>query len=141
MEEEALLNRQRNVAVGDGGAAVAPQPQPVNPDELQRQNRDAQAQAAQSWDEMASRSPVVFYIFLLFSLAEAIATSVILGRHWNTPCDRMLRIFILVYTCRLALTVPITVYRFRNRAEAQATMASTFLKCTYCAVRHSGIGR
>jgi hypothetical protein len=61
MEQEPLID-------GDGGDA--PQPQPVNAEDIQRQNAAVQAAAYQSWQQLQTTSPTMFYIYLALSFAE-----------------------------------------------------------------------
>jgi hypothetical protein len=77
-------------------------------------------------------------IGILLLLFQMVATAVILGKHWNTPCDRMLNVFIVVFTGRLALAVPLTVYRFANRDDQRNTLTMQFAQSAFLVDSEAG---
>lgn len=99
---EPLLNRQNN----DG---------PMN----QRTNN-----LATGLIEASSYRLVMFYC--MYGLIEMIATAAVLATDWDTHCNRQLNLWILIFSSRFILVIPLQIYRYRaNRARRYEIVEDT----------------
>merc|ERR1719436_1066260 len=66
--------------------------------------------------EASSYRLVMFYC--MYGLIEMIATACVLATDWNTQCNRHLNLWILIFSSRFVLVIPLQIYRYRaNQAR------------------------
>jgi len=85
---------------------------------LNRQNDNANQRTnnlATGLYEASSYRLVMFYC--MYGLIEMIATAAVLATDWDTECNRHLNLWILIFSSRFILVIPLQIYRYRsNRA-------------------------
>lgn len=80
------------------------------------QNLNLRGNVAHGLYEASSYRLVMFYC--LYGLIEMIATACVLATDWNTKCNRHLNLWILIFSLRFVLVIPLQIYRYRaNRAR------------------------
>ena len=96
-------------------------PDSISDEALQRShaNRVVQHNVAANLQDAREQSPTYLCVAFTFFTAELVATSVILGMHWFSPCDQPLRWFVLLYSSRLLLHMPVFVARYRAIREGR----------------------
>jgi hypothetical protein len=89
--------------------------QPLLNHNQNNQNVNLRGNVAQGLYEASSYRLVMFYC--LYGLIEMIATACVLAIDWNTQCNRHLNLWILIFSSRFVLVIPLQIYRYRaNRA-------------------------
>jgi len=89
--------------------------QPLLNHNQNNQNVNLRGNVAQGLYEASSYRLVMFYC--LYGLIEMIATACVLATDWNTQCNRHLNLWILIFSSRFVLVIPLQIYRYRaNRA-------------------------
>lgn len=63
-----------------------------------------------AFTEMGSQYRCIAFIYGIFWVSEIIASTIILSKTWNLPCDEDLRTWVLVMTSRLAFEVPLSLF-------------------------------
>lgn len=76
------------------------------------ENRTIHQNVVASVDDIRAHSPKLYCLFLTTALAEIIATGVILSKTYHADCDKPLAMWVLVYTLRLVLLIPIVTKAF-----------------------------
>ena len=84
----------------------------VNPAALG--NPRVQANHFNNWQHIQTTNPWLLAIGLLLALAEIIASCIIVGQYYNSPCDYPLCTWIIGFSARLIVGLPVAIYRFRN---------------------------
>ena len=80
-------------------------------------HRQVHARAMEEAGQIAEHSPLLLFLHLFFCTVELVLALVCLSKGWDRGCDRPLRTWIVVYTARLALLMPLKVARYRNRHQ------------------------
>lgn len=80
-------------------------------------HRQVHARAMEEAGQIAEHSPLLLFLHLFFCTVELVLALVCLSKGWDRGCDRPLRTWIVVYTARLALLMPLKVTRYRNRHQ------------------------
>jgi len=105
-----------NVARAAGGPDAA-NPRPL----LQRAvsgrvaagpHRQVHENAIADASDVVARSPLVMSIITLLHLTEIAIASLCLAKGWDEGCDKPLGTWIVVWTCRLVIFIPLTWWRF-----------------------------
>jgi len=82
--------------------------------DVREDNQQIQQNVHSSIAEVREQSPRVLYIYLTWATIEIIATTTILLLYWSQPCDKPLRWFLLGFTLRFLLLVPLNLHRFQR---------------------------
>lgn len=111
LDDEALARQlQRDELNGVGGQISEPLLRNREP------NMNLRGNVAHGLYEASSYRLVMFYC--LYGLIEMIATACVLATDWNTQCNRHLNLWILIFSSRFVLVIPLQIYRYRaNRAR------------------------
>eukprot|EP00128_Syssomonas_multiformis_P018756 Colp12_sorted_trinity150504_noHs@11051 len=89
--------------------------------------RRVRANVANVAQDRVARGHTLFVMGIGFSLIRCLVTIIILGMFWNAQCDQPLRLWLVVYTVTVALTIPcnILVQREPPVEEGQQRPPST----------------
>ena len=77
----------------------------------------AQANAYQGWQNAAVTSPKLFWFAILLAVAEIIASIIIVKQSWELECDKILTTFVIGFTSRYFVLLPILIHRYYNQEQ------------------------
>jgi hypothetical protein len=80
-----------------------------------QEHRDVHQNAAQQAQQIQENSLPLLTIYCIFGIIEFVLAMVILSKGWDQPCDRPLRTWIILYSARWLLFIPLGIFRFRRR--------------------------
>lgn len=99
----------------------------VNPANLA--NPRVQANAYQGWQNAAVTSPKLFWFAILLAVAEIIASIIIVKQSWELECDKILTTFVIGFTSRYFVLLPILIHRYYNQEQPVDTGIQTLKGC------------